>query len=617
LASITVSTSSELNAALKAASAGDTIYLESGVYSGVVARNILIDGNVTITSKDPGDPAVLTGLSVSGSSGMTFEHLELSPPEGGYFAYIVSGSSNITFSKLDVHGSLNDNPQGDSSGISIRNSSDIRVEDSEFYQLRRGVAVNGSDGVVVEGNKFHDLQTDGVMVSDTKNIKILDNSFSSFYPVSDDHPDAIQFLTQGTTTSSENVLISGNIITRGDGASFQGIFMSDQVGTLAYKNVEITNNILVGVGYHGIGVFHAENVKVQSNELYSYEGKTGVSWIMIQRADGVTVIDNEALRFSYSDNTGLVEAGNIVNLAVSDGGKAALAAWTGKLELGDGTSVEAPQPAPIPEPEPQPTPIPEVPRPAPEDIVTSADHVLGAGVHNLTLTGKANLNGVGNDLDNVITGNSGSNQLFGGAGDDTISDGGAGGGNDTMFGGEGNDVYYLNIPSASEVDLVVEYANEGIDTVVVARNYELTANVENMVMTGAGGITGRGNELDNVIVGNNGANIVDGREGNDTLDGGAGDDTIQGREGDDLLTGGLGNDTFWFQKGGGHDIITDFGARGEHDSLDFSYYYRAGLTPVMTDVGDDLVISFTSGDQITLIGVHAADLTATAKGFII
>ena len=44
-----------------------------------------------------------------------------------------------------------------------------------------------------------------------------------------------------------------------------------------------------------------------------------------------------------------------------------------------------------------------------------------AGVENLTLTGSSDLNGAGNELNNVITGNSGDNSLMGGVGDDTWS----------------------------------------------------------------------------------------------------------------------------------------------------------------------------------------------------
>ena len=53
-------------------------------------------------------------------------------------------------------------------------------------------------------------------------------------------------------------------------------------------------------------------------------------------------------------------------------------------------------------------------------------------------------------------------------------------------------------------DTVIENANEGIDLVQARVTYELTANVENLILTGGGNIDGRGNGLANTITGNSG-----------------------------------------------------------------------------------------------------------------
>ncbi|WEK11662.1 MAG: calcium-binding protein [Candidatus Pseudomonas colombiensis] len=132
----------------------------------------------------------------------------------------------------------------------------------------------------------------------------------------------------------------------------------------------------------------------------------------------------------------------------------------------------------------------------------------------------------GND---TIIGSSGTDVLLGYAGNDWI-DGGLGA--DTLVGGQGNDTYVVD----NVGDGVTELFNEGIDTVRASVNYRLSANVENLVLTGSGTINGTGNELKNSITGNDQDNILDGGAGVDSLVGGKGNDTYIV----DLLTKGTG-----------------------------------------------------------------------------
>jgi Ca2+-binding RTX toxin-like protein len=137
-------------------------------------------------------------------------------------------------------------------------------------------------------------------------------------------------------------------------------------------------------------------------------------------------------------------------------------------------------------------------------VDSSVDFTLGANVEQLRLTGNANIDGTGNALANTLIGNSGDNLLDGGAG------------NDKLTGGAGNDTYGVDAVG----DVVTEALGGGTDTVQALVNYVLGANVENLVLLGAGNLNGTGNAAANQITGNGGVNRIAGGLGNDTLTGG-------------------------------------------------------------------------------------------------
>ena len=184
-----------------------------------------------------------------------------------------------------------------------------------------------------------------------------------------------------------------------------------------------------------------------------------------------------------------------------------------------------------------------------------AAYTLENNVENLTYTGAGAFAGSGNGLNNVLTGSSGVDTLYGLDGNDTLN--GGSGGADILNGGLGDDTYVISHAGMT----VSEAALGGMDTVTTTlASYTLGLNLENLTYTGANAFTGSGNTQDNVITGGG---------GNDVLNGGGGNDTLIGGTGRDNLTGGAGLDTFVFKSaaeagnGTGNnannaDLIADF-----------------------------------------------------------
>ncbi|MGZ8954107.1 MAG: putative Ig domain-containing protein [Methylovulum sp.] len=167
-----------------------------------------------------------------------------------------------------------------------------------------------------------------------------------------------------------------------------------------------------------------------------------------------------------------------------------------------------------------------------DTVLSSVSYTLDANTENLSLTGTSSINGTGNELSNIIIGNINNNVLDGGAS------------TDTLLGSLGDDVY--NVDNIR--DKVVEVINEGVDQVNSSVSFTLSANTENLTLTGSVAINGTGNSIANNMTGNSGDNILAGGEGADILNGGGGNDTYVVNitalgEVEDTIVAGSGIDT--------------------------------------------------------------------------
>lgn len=251
--------------------------------------------------------------------------------------------------------------------------------------------------------------------------------------------------------------------------------------------------------------------------------------------------------------------------------------------------------------------------------------VAPSNVENLTFTGTGSFIGVGNALDNAITGGANYDELFGRDGNDALSEG-TGSVADAMLGGLGNDIYVITNRGTS----TIEFVGEGTDTVQTTFSiYGLQANIENLTLTDNGEhLAAVGNDLNNVIRGGTGADSLFGRAGNDMLYGGSGAaNTMLGQEGNDTYVVSAVGDSIFENASEGNDTVqtalTSFvlpdnvenlifiGQTMDHPASNNVAIGNSGANYISTGIGDD-IISAGAGDDVLYGGHNGDELTGGA-----
>jgi Ca2+-binding RTX toxin-like protein len=233
------------------------------------------------------------------------------------------------------------------------------------------------------------------------------------------------------------------------------------------------------------------------------------------------------------------------------------------------------------------------------DIILSGDGddtIDGGGGNDSIVGGAGNdilRGGAGDDfIGSNLVGGSALYTPIGGAGDDLL-DGGAG--NDTLAGGIGNDLYIVDAIG----DVVIELANEGIDTVSANISWTLGNQLENLTLTGTANINGTGNNLDNTIRGNDSDNIITGGDGNDTISGGGGRDRLDGGNGIDTV------DYSYLNKGGIYNLQQGSAWVTESSFLFLPISHTEQILNfenIVTGNGDDILTGSRGDNQMTAGG---------------
>lgn len=301
-------------------------------------------------------------------------------------------------------------------------------------------------------------------------------------------------------------------------------------------------------------------------------------------------------------------------------------------------------------------------------------HDTATGVHvDLGIQGVAQDTGQGMDtligiehasgtpFDDVLIGNGGDNWLWGEEGNDTLL---AGAGNDLVEVGTGSHVADGGIGN----DTLSFFANgtgvtANVTVSLLLQGAAQATGAGSMTLTGFENVSGSyqddsltGDGVNNVLAGDVGNDVLNGGDGddtlygdgriivdvhgvgtsgpittfgdvvlafpgdpdivsgNDSLVGGKGDDRLVGGGGDDLLTGSQGRDVFEFGPASGDDHVTDFARKDVIAIIGVAGVDDFGDLTIV-NVGGSAVISWGTGDSVTLDGYKASKLSAADFSF--
>jgi Ca2+-binding RTX toxin-like protein len=263
-----------------------------------------------------------------------------------------------------------------------------------------------------------------------------------------------------------------------------------------------------------------------------------------------------------------------------------------------------------------------------DTVVSDGTYTFVAGLENLVLTGSGT--GTGNELANRITNSDktigaslvglvGNDTLVGSDGDDDLN---GGTGADSMAGGEGADHYVVDdagdkVAESGKITGVGDGdSSDSVSTSLLS--YTLGATLEDLILFGAAGSTGKGNSSSNdifgtdfgdVLLGLGGNDNLRGQDGDDTLDGGDGNDRLFGEAGQDSLVGGAGDDDL--DGGAGADVLKGGAGNDEYAIAD-----AADTIVELANQGIDWVVAgvdFVLGDNLENLKLLGAAVSGTGN----
>jgi len=184
-------------------------------------------------------------------------------------AYRFHQCAGVRVRDCNVAGESDDPVDWFGAALMFSNSRDWKVSGSEITRVQFGVSwMNAADAGAID-NHIHHIREDAIRGgAGTARMNIAGNRCHDFYPQGPEHVDGIQIWTD-PILPSEDIIVSGNHLWRGDGKIFQGIFLRHYENQKAFTRLLVEDNIIAGPMWHGL--LTSGDATVRNNLLYAFE----------------------------------------------------------------------------------------------------------------------------------------------------------------------------------------------------------------------------------------------------------------------------------------------------------------------------------------------------------
>ncbi|MBV1903267.1 MAG: right-handed parallel beta-helix repeat-containing protein [Marinosulfonomonas sp.] len=332
-ATITVTTNAELNAALAQldTGGGGTILLDGNGGPFTISGSNIGDANnpILIKALDPSNLPTVESIDLQNAShiAMTELHVDSSGSAASTgHDIIINGSDNIELvgntmtSVADGYLSEAGTSTRGADLAYIRGSQDITFSNNYIADYCKGVTFRDVNGFDFSNNEMVGIQFDGLHGTGWQNATISNNYMHDFYGSTQtlNHSDFIQVYSTNATLVTSNVTISGNILDSGDGAAYQGIFITSQTfgnsgpSGQYYQDIQIFDNLVHTGKWNGIVVGSTMGAEIYDNSVllsansYAQSSPTsswtqGEPWIKTTNTPDAQVYDNIASKITVSN----------------------------------------------------------------------------------------------------------------------------------------------------------------------------------------------------------------------------------------------------------------------------------------------------------------------------